>query len=608
VGYAALRGEGSPGIEELLEELRGHLRRQLPDYMVPVAIVPLEHLPLTSNGKLDRRALPAPDWQGASEAYLAPRNATEQALAAIWCEVLKRERVSVTDNFFELGGDSIQSIQVVARAGRAGLSLSARQVFEAQTIAALAAVAGRVTTAEEAEQGQVTGEVPLTPIQRWFFEQELAAPHHFNQAVLLECGERLTPELVEGALRCLVIHHDALRLRFCRRGDGGWQQAHAEGEGELACARLDLSELEGCAQAAALKHHAGRLQASLDLAGGPLLRAALFDLGAQGQRLLLIIHHLVVDGVSWRILLEDLGTALAALRHGEPVRLARKTASYQSWARQLVAHAGTPAARDERSYWQAMAWSEAAVLPVDHPGGANTAGSAGVVSTLLAAAETRALLQEVPGVYRSQINDALLTALVEALAGWTGQQRFLVALEGHGREARLADVDTSRTVGWFTSLYPVLLEGGAASDPGAALKSVKEQLRAVPGRGSGYGILRYLADAAVPSIEPQISFNYLGQLDGTGSERSLRFAAEDVGALQDADDARRHLIDVSAHVRDGRLHVQWVYSTALHQASTIEAVAADFLARLQGLIAHCQTSEGGFTPSDFPLLEGGLNF
>ncbi|WP_035982986.1 condensation domain-containing protein, partial [Bradyrhizobium sp. STM 3843] len=342
------------------EALRRHLQTTLPDHMVPSAIVRLDRLPLSPNGKLDRNALPAPEWQGTGE-IIAPRNATEEALVAIWREVLKRECVSVTDNFFALGGDSIQSIQVVARAKRAGLNLTARQVFEQQTIAALAAVAGAATAAT-AEQGLVTGEVPLTPIQHWLFGQELKAPHHFNQAVLLNADAELTPARVAQALGHLLRHHDALRLRFHREEDG-WRQLHQEGESALASEAIveaiDLSALGADAQASALRGHADRLQASLDLQAGPLLRAALFDLGSQGKRLLVIIHHLVVDGVSWRILLEDLSAVISALQRGEPVRLAAKTTSFKAWAERLVTHAGSDTLQGELAYWQGHPWSEA---------------------------------------------------------------------------------------------------------------------------------------------------------------------------------------------------------------------------------------------------------
>jgi len=605
VGYVAMRG----AVQADTEALRRHLQHSLPDHMVPSAIVLLDQLPLSANGKLDRNALPAPDWHGAGE-IIAPRNATEQALAAIWRDVLKLDRVSVNDNFFALGGDSIQSIQLVARANRAGLNLTARQVFEQQTIAGLAAVAGR-TAHVQAEQGLVQGEVPLTPIQHWFFEQQLAAPHHFNQAVLLDC-DGLTPELVTEALGALLRHHDALRLRFHREGKC-WLQVHAQDEAALhaVCESIDLSEFGELVQASALRVHADRLQAGLDLVNGPLLRAALFDLGAGRQRLLLIIHHLVVDGVSWRILLEDLGAALTALQKGEQAKLPPKTSSFRAWAEQLVGHAGSTALQPEQTYWQQRPWSEAGRLPRDDEAGANSAAGARVVSASLDEAETQALLQDVPKVYHTQINDVLLTALVEAFADWTGRRSLLVALEGHGREDLFADMDVSRTVGWFTSLFPMLLDIGAATDPGEALKLVKEELRAMPNHGIGYGLLRYLgqtATAVVPAVQPEVSFNYLGQLDSGNVGLPFRFAAEDVGTSQAVSNARAHLIDVSAHVSDGRLQTQWAYSAAIHRRSTIEAVAEGFVAHLKNLIAHCEVTEGGFTMSDFPLLQGGVNF
>jgi non-ribosomal peptide synthase protein (TIGR01720 family) len=302
----------------------------------------------------------------------------------------------------------------------------------------------------------------------------------------------------------------------------------------------------------------------------------------------------------------------AALANGTPVRLPAKTSSFKSWAERLMAHAGSAAFRREAAYWTAIPWQEAGPLPVDHADGVNRMGSARTVTACLDAADTQALLQDVPGVYHTQINDVLLTALVEAFAEWTGRWTLLVALEGHGREDLFEGVDLTRTVGWFTSLFPVLLDVSAALDPGSALKSVKEQLRDVPHRGIGYGVLRWLGRVeGLPTPEPEVSFNYLGQVDlgqvDASSDAAFRFASEDCGAAASPDGRRPHLIDVSGSVSDGRLRLHWTYSSAVHEAATIEAVAATFVARLQDLIAHCRESEGGFTPSDFPLLQADLS-
>jgi non-ribosomal peptide synthase protein (TIGR01720 family) len=310
--------------------------------------------------------------------------------------------------------------------------------------------------------------------------------------------------------------------------------------------------------------------------------------------------------VSWRILLEDLFAGYQALERGTPVRLPAKTTSFKHWAERLVEYAGSAALRHEAAYWAAIPWQQASRLSVDHPDGANLMGSVRTVTAHLDADDTQALLQDVPAVYHTQINDVLLTALVEAFAEWTGRWTLLVGLEGHGREDLFEDVDLSRTVGWFTSLFPVLLDVSAALDPGSALKSVKEQLRAVPHRGIGYGVLRWLGrNDSLPAPQPEVSFNYLGQLDDS-PDAAFRFAPEDSGMAASPSARRPHLIDVSGSISDGRLRLQWTYSSAVHDAATIEAIAATYVARLQDLIAHCRESEGGFTPSDFPLLQADL--
>jgi non-ribosomal peptide synthase protein (TIGR01720 family) len=316
---------------------------------------------------------------------------------------------------------------------------------------------------------------------------------------------------------------------------------------------------------------------------------------------------LVVDGVSWRILLEDLHTAYDQIARGATVELPAKTTAFKHWAEQLLAFGASDAARRELAYWRSVPWSRGARLPVDHHQGTNGVASARMVEATLSAAETQALLQNVPATYHTQINDALLTALVEAFAGWTGHRCLLLDLEGHGREALFEGVDVSRTVGWFTSLFPVLLDIGEASDPGSALKSVKEQLRAIPHRGIGYGILRYLGGHdRLPVPAPEVSFNYFGQIED-GAHAFFRFARESGGSPHSPTAPRPYLIEVNAGVADGCLRVRWTYSAALHAPATITALTERFTATLRDLITHCERSEGGFTPSDFPLLSGSPN-
>ncbi|MET0396317.1 MAG: non-ribosomal peptide synthase/polyketide synthase, partial [Longimicrobiaceae bacterium] len=600
VGYVV----AEEGAEIAAAELRGALQERLPEYMVPAAIVVLERLPLNANGKVDRRALPAPEWSGGADAYVAPRTPAEEVLAAVWAEVLRVERVGVHDDFFERGGDSILSIQVVARARQRGLKLTPRQLFERPTAARLAEVAEWVDAGIAGEdQGPVSGEAPLTPVQRQFFAQAGPAPHHFNQALLLTPRAPLDPVLLDRAVAALEAHHDALRLRFRRDIDGTWTQTHA-GIGERSPV-----EVLRVADGAALEAAADRVQRTLDLARGPLLRAVLFDLGDGGQRLLLVAHHLAADGVSWRILLEDLATACTQLARGEAVRLPAKTTAWKRWAGHLAERARSGAPADEADYWLAQARLDVAPLPLDDPAGEDAAAREDRVSVRLDEVETEALVREVPRAYRTRIDDVLLTALARTLARWTGSPRARVDLEGHGREEELvAGADLSRTVGWFTVVYPVVLELPESGGPGEALRAVKEQLRRVPGKGVGHGLLRWPGGteagaelAAAPAAE--VAFNYLGQVDSAVSaDTFFGFAPESAGASRDERTPRGHRLEIVGAVAGGRLEMSIGFSAAVHGRATMERLAAGYAAELRALIAHCTSPEaGGWTPSDFPL-------
>ncbi|HEY0733388.1 MAG TPA: amino acid adenylation domain-containing protein [Herpetosiphonaceae bacterium] len=602
-----------PDRSSFVADLRAFVKQHLPDYMVPNSVVLLDALPLLPNGKIDRPALPAPALlrPELEAGFAAPETPVETRLAQIWAEVLRLPQVGIRNNFFALGGDSILSIQIVARARQAGLQLTPRQIFQYQTIAELAAVAG-TTTAVTAEQGLVTGPVPLTPIQHWFFEHESPERHHYNQAMLLEVRQPLDLTLLHRAIRQLLRHHDALRLRFVQAVEG-WQQINAGMDDQPIVSSIDLAALPATEQARALEAAASVAQASLSLTTGPLVRAVHFSLGpGRTSRLLLVIHHLAVDTVSWQILLEDLQTAYAQLQRGALVTLPPKTTPFQQWAERLADYAQSEALRQELAYWSG-AGRVSVRLPLDFPRGANTVASAASVETVFSVEETRALLQEVPAVYQTQINDVLLTALVQAFGRWTGTAALLIELEGHGREEIFEDVDLTRTVGWFTTLYPVLLDLRRVIGQGAALKAIKEQLRQVPSRGIGYGLLRYLhRDRAIndqlgslPAAE--INFNYHGQVDQTAPSGGLfDLAREPRGSSQSLRGMRRHLLEINGMVAEGRLRLTWTYSTALHSRATIERLSQGYQAALRALIAHCQSSDaGGYTPSDFPDMKFG---
>ncbi|RZT39144.1 non-ribosomal peptide synthetase [Cupriavidus agavae] len=581
------------GAQVDLEAIRAVLAAELPDYMVPAAFVRLDALPMTPNGKLDRRALPAPAF-GSAQAFVAPEGEPETTLAAIWTDVLGVPRVGRADNFFELGGDSILSLQIVARARAAGWVLTPRQLFERQTLSDLAAVAVPVEVGASSDDVP-HGAVPLLPIQADFFDQPMARRHHWNQSVLLDCRDGLDADSLRLALRDIVTHHDALRLRFFEE-TGDWRQSYAEGEpgGDLLWTREAASEAERLA-------HCDAAQRSLDIERGPLLRAVALQTGGAWQ-LLLVIHHLVVDGVSWRVLVEDLLAAYQARLQGAAPMLPARTASFQRWALALCDAARTRA--DELPHWQALAGLDAA-LPARDTGAPLTMAARAHVHLSLPADLTQALLQRAPAAYRTRVNDLLLTALARAVSGWTQRANVLIALESHGRAAGVDDgIDLSRTVGWFTTLFPVALD--ASGVVGDAIRAVKEQLRAVPGEGIGFGLLRRFgtpaqqqALAALP--RPEIVFNYLGQVDGTLAEGPWQRSPAATGANQDAATPLSHPLSVSGQVQDGQLRLSLAYARGRYRPSDIEDLGAALRAALEDVVAHCTSGASGLTPSDFPL-------
>ncbi|MBJ6641535.1 amino acid adenylation domain-containing protein [Streptomyces sp. DHE7-1] len=581
-------------------ELRAFLGRTLPDHLVPALVVPLERLPLGATGKLDRRALPVPEWAAPAAGTSArpPRTEAERTLAAIWCEVLGVAEVGADDNYFTLGGDSVLGIQIVSAARRAGLTLTPRHLFTHQTLAELAAAAERTpdpgAPAVVAEQGPVTGDIPLTPVQHWLLDTLTGDPADFSQTVSYELAEEPDEAVLRAALGAVLEHHDALRTRFetgpAEGGTRRWRQyGTAPGDRDP---HLEVHD------GAAPDEVAAALGAGFDLAGGPLLRAALCRPGDDGRPVLLLAaHHLVVDAVSWPLILEDLETAHRALRDGRRPELAPKSTSFQAWARRLAEHTEAGGFDAELAHWQGL--DTGSELPTDHPGGANTVADEDSVTAGLDAEETRRLLQDVPDAYRTRVNDVLLCALGRVLARWTGRDRVAVTLEGHGREELFEDTDLARTAGWFTAMYPVALDVPRDAGTGGVLKAVKENLRAVPHGGLGYGALRFLHPTAgreLPALPP-VCFNYLGRQDRTGTPGGLLRAPH--GGLSGGMDAaadRPYLLDVLGRVTGDRLEFTWSYSREVHRRETVARLAAELTAELRAIVRHCAEPGTGAAP------------
>jgi amino acid adenylation domain-containing protein/non-ribosomal peptide synthase protein (TIGR01720 family) len=600
-------------LESATTELRNFLKQYLPEYMVPAAFIVLDKLPLSNSGKVDRKRLPEPETSRPSlaETYVEPQTEVERVLAKIWSEVLAVKQVGIHDNFFELGGDSILSVQIVARAHQAGLQLTAAQVFYHQTIAGLAAVAENAPDLTAAAQGEVTGPVELTPIQHWFFEQELPEPSHFNMSVIVSVGNNMNMNALRGSLAAVLRHHDALRMRYEKLSDGTWRQRCAPvAEVDVPLEIVDLNAVPAEELHDAIEKVAADSQRTLSLQHGPLFKAVYIELGEdRGARLLLVAHHLAMDVLSWRILFEDLQTTYKQIANGEAVQLRAKSTSYQQWAAQLKIYASSAEPGQEAGYWTDERRRQIQLLPVDHHG-RNLESTIKRANNKLSKELTEILLREVPLVYHTQASEVLLAALAGMYQQWTGERYLIVDIEGHGREALSEEVLLTRTVGWFTSIYPLLLEVEAGSDYGERLKSIKEQARRVKNGGVGYGVLRYLsADEAGRTHlreQPQaeISFNYLGQYDQAVSEVKeagvFRAATESVGLERAAQGERHYKLQVSGTVVGGELRMSWEYSSEVHREETVVQLADDYLRELERLIRHCQNANAsGFTPSDF---------
>ncbi|WP_343745931.1 non-ribosomal peptide synthase/polyketide synthase [Chitinophaga sp.] len=584
-----------------------YLKDKLPDYMVPAILVELDKLPLTRNGKVDKKALPDADAGAVlANEYIAPRTDTERALALIWKDLLGVERVGLHDNFFELGGDSIITIQVVSRARRAGYHLHPRDLFLHQTIGSLAVMLGAGQQTENAgEQGTLTGESGLLPIQQWYFDSEPPAVSHYNQGLWAKIDKDVTPEAIATAFAGLVRYHDALRFTY-QQQPSGWKQHYGHTEGALEV--VDLRAISSAALPEQVLSYAEAAHRSLDITAGILLHATLLltPSAEAHNHLLLAIHHLAVDGVSWRILLEDL-VLLLKNKDNKPVEevLGAKGTSMRQWQEALAAYGNQLLLTSQPAYWEKIVGRYTPLKKQKDNSRPVTLKDIRQQQVRLDAAKTIALLQEAPRAYHTEINDILLCALAQAVAEWNGQQQVIIGLEGHGREDIAKGIDTTHTVGWFTSLYPVLLDVAGKQDTGAALKSVKEQLRQVPDRGIGFGVLKYLAKA--PALQGKdswdIVFNYLGQSDRVVSEAGpVRHADELPGQAMSPDYPVHEKIAINSIIQNGELVLDWSYSTHHFEAADIAALSALYLKQLEELIAHCSSrQEAVFTPSDFGL-------
>ncbi|MEO6638263.1 MAG: condensation domain-containing protein, partial [Ginsengibacter sp.] len=568
-------------------------------------------LPLTINGKIDKRALPDPEMQDAlSNEFVAPRNELEEKLAEIWKTLLGIKQVGINDNFFELGGDSILTIQVVSRAKRFGYNLQPKDIFIHQTIKKLSqAVSQRAEAIVSGEQGFLTGEAKLLPVQQWYLENEQTHVSHFNQKLFLKIDKGITESLLSNVIEQLSKHHDALRFIYSRK-ENGWRQEYGTAIPKVVVEKIDGANLNQ--NSFLITQLADKYQQSLNIEEGDLVRVVLMQTpdADTHNRLLIVIHHLAVDGVSWRILVEDMEELLNGAIAGNAIDFGHKTSSYRQWYEALEKYSQSERLLSQKKYWKNAAADYEDLntdTEYDEPIRLKDVSK---VEILLDAEQTLQLLQEVPRAYHTEINDILLSALAKTFFEWNKTNKIVIGLEGHGREEIDNNIDISKTVGWFTSMYPLLLES-KASDSGLdnLIKSVKEQLRLVPDKGLGYGVLKYInKEESLHDAKPfEIVFNYLGQTDNVVKESKwFSGVQESAGEGRSEELIVTEKLFVNSIVSGGKLKLTWLYSTKHFMEDTIKDLSAAYIANLESLIDHCLHQQKGgetYTPSDYGLGE-----
>lgn len=595
-------------------DIRAHLQSSLPRFMIPNHFVRIDELPLTHNGKVDRETLPAPlpDSNSAPDSHTAPQTRNERILAGIWAGALRLKSVGTQDHFIDLGGDSITAIQIVGRANRAGLLVTVDQLFDSECIQVLATRA-RESGAHSAEQGLVSGEVNLTPIQHWFFEQQPTEPNHWNQTLLVNLDRVIESPLLEAAFSEVITHHDALRLSFHRNESGQWQARNetisTSGPVIQTC---DLSDLTDEQQRHELQVIEAQLNKRLDLNNGSLVAAALLKNG-EGQQLQIAIHHLAIDAMSWPILLEDLATAYDQLATGQSVQLPRKTTSFQQWSQFVSTYAETHSAETSTKTWL----NQSEPTPKQHKVPAETIGKTseppeGTISSTLSIDETRFLLDKTVPTLRVRVHEILIAALGTRLSRWTGNNNVQIDMETHGRESLSDERDLSRTVGWFTSMFPLAFSVDESGPLQATLLRVQSALHKIANNGIDFGIARHLApnDSVrnqLSEFQSDVLFNYLGAIDELVPRDGWIQYAEPLKLSRGSANGRAHLIEVNAMVRGGQLQIDWTFSRTHHSDATIQDQSAKLVNELRQFI-DCDSPVADDEPTDaFPLANLGKN-
>ncbi|MGE7092947.1 amino acid adenylation domain-containing protein [Lysinibacillus sp. NPDC048646] len=589
--------------------IREYLVESVPNYMIPSYIININKFPLKINGKIDIDALPEPSIESKIENFNIDNYTNKQLwFAEIWSEYLgiNKEVVGLDNDFFELGGDSILAIQIISKINKSGYKLSPKHLLENRTIRKLANISQHYKGEKIVQSDLAEGDINLTPIQKWFFYQDLPNKNHFNMSQLYEVN--VDKKHLEIALQRVINNHDAFRIRF-KKADEGHKQYYKETKEKFTLQSLDMSNVNKDKQETIFAKKTLELQEDIDIYNGPLIKCIYFKRNTKEKDLLFVTaHHLIMDGISWRVFTEDLISEYNNLKEGMAPTLL-KTSTFKKWAEYLKEYAQSAQIKKEANYWLEGLTGKSGYIPTDYNKN-NTRESADMISKVMSAKSTKILLSEVHKKYNTQINDILITALTSVMRNWTKNSNVLINLEGHGRENQSTFTDISRTIGWFTSIFPLEIstKGSFDNDLGAAIKSVKEQLRRVPQKGWSYGLARYLLEdekvqnALNSKQKAEISFNYMGRFSNGTNENSITPSKYHVNSDRTNLGLREHLIEINCSVQDDQLIMNWTYSKNKHSFETIDKIASHYIDILEKLISHCKNklvSEN--TPSDFPL-------
>jgi len=586
VAYFSKDSNKSENSKESVKLIRNYLKTVLPEYMVPFSFIELKSWPLLNNGKIDRKSLPKvePDI---SENYVEPISKEEKILCSIWMDYLQVDKIGITDNFFSLGGDSIMSTQIVAKAKKNGLSFTVRDMFNNQTIRELVHVINS-GKAVYISQGEVLGEQKLTPVQKHFFNKNLVRESHYNQALLLNTPIGFNVHDLKTIAESLYKRHDVLRLRFDSKEKVFSYAASESSDIDSIVERIDLSEACSGRIEDLIMSHCEYFQANLDIKEGPLFKLVFIELPGNIGRLFILSHHLIIDGVSWRILLLDLETAWKQLSSSSHVSLAAKTTSYQEWGIALSDYINSEKLVEERQYWLAQLHKEIPLAISTDTGISHFPK----VQIELSRDESEFLLGSANDAFRSRPHELLITGLFLAYNRWCGHNTVRLNMEGHGREYISDNIDLSETIGWFTSIYPLILSSTTYGNINEIIKLVKDQIRLTPNNGFGFGVLRYLtndkefSDLDLRSQANSITFNYLGSFDNTLNDSSqFTKASEEIGSSISDLNVEDELLAINIVIFEGIIHIS-LSSSKISECS-LEQLSTDLKRSLKDIHECC---------------------